>query len=318
MDLRQLQYFVRVAELGSLTKASVALGVAQPVLSRHIRELEAELGVALLARTGRGVAITVPGERFLVRAKEITAGVTQAGEEMRALRGRPAGPVSIAMAPSVGGLLWVPLVTRVQAAHPDVQLQLHEGYSGDVVEWLVSGRVDIGVLYEPHLASQLKPEFLIRERLYAVGTPDALAAGTESIDFRDVAALPLVLPGRNHAIRRLLEQAAAKLDMPLNVQLEVNAYPAIKQLVIAGRGYTVLPVASVLPELHAGQLAIAEITGPSLSQTVGLCTSTHHQPSVAARTVASIIRELVEGYVASGRWPAWHGDGDESRPAPDA
>lgn len=306
MELRQLEYFVRIAELGSMTKAAVVLGVAQPVLSRQMRELETELDVRLLVRNGRGVGLTAAGERYLARARSIANEVELARDELRQIRGRPVGPVSVAMAPSAGALLWVPLVTRIQSSHPEIRLQILEGYSGDVLEWLVGGRIDIGVLYEPHLASQLRPELLITERLYLVASPDVLPAAAGSITLREMARLPLILPGKNHAIRRLLEQATLKHGGVMNVQLEVNAYPAIKHLVMAGRGCTVLPVAPVLPEIHSGQIAIAEIVRPSLTQTVGLVTSSHHQPSIAARVVCSLIRTLVEEFVSAGRWPARH------------
>jgi LysR family nitrogen assimilation transcriptional regulator len=310
MDLRQLEFFVRVAELGSMTKAAAALGVAQPLLSREIRELEADLGVRLLARNGRGVTVTEPGERFLARARVITADVETARDEARALRGRPAGPVSVAMAPSAGALLWAPLVTRIQDSYPEVRLKVFEGYSGDVIEWLVAGKVDIGVLYQPHLATSLKPEFLIEERLYLIAPPGDFPKPQSSIEFRQLGTLPLILPGKNHAIRRLLDQAAAKHRITIGVRLEVNAYPTIKTLVMSGRGCTVLPVAPVLPEVHAGQLAIVEIVDPVLTQTVGLVTSSHHQASVGARAVRQIIQTLVEEFVNSGRWPARYGRQD--------
>lgn len=313
MDIRQLQFFVRVAELGSMTKAAAALGVAQPLLSREIRALEADLGIRLLARNGRGVTVTEPGARLLARARTITADVEVAREEVRALRGRPAGPVSVAMVPSAGALLWTPLVSRVQESFPDVRLQIFEAYSGDVIEWLIAGKVDVGVLYQPPVATALRPELLIEERLYLVAAPADVPNSQSSIEFCDLGALPLILPGKNHAIRRLLEQVAAKRQLSLNVQLEVNAYPTIKNLVMAGRGCTVLPVAPVLPEVHAGQLTVAEIVNPTLTQTVGLVMSSQHQASVAANAICQAIRSLVEEFVRSGRWPARY-----SRPDPAA
>jgi LysR family nitrogen assimilation transcriptional regulator len=101
---------------------------------------------------------------------------------------------------------------------------------------------------------------------------------------------------------------AQKHQAQLNVRLEVNAYPAIKSLVIARRGFTVLPVAPVLPEVHAGQIAIADIAQPSLTQTIGIVTGSHRQLSLAARTVVGLIRELVGQFIEAGRWPAVYSD----------
>lgn len=304
MDLRQLKFFVRIAEHGSLTKAAADLAVAQPVLSRQIRDLEQELGVPLLSRNGRGMVLTEAGKRFLARARSITQEADSAREEVRSLRERPSGTVSVAMAPSAGAILWVPLLAQVQRSFPDVRVQVSEGYSGHVMEWLVHGKADIGVVYQPQENGGLKHEVLIDERLYLVGSPDEVPFRNASIAFEELSALPLILPALPHAIRRLLEAVAAKRRLPLNVELEVNAYPAIKSIVVARRSFTVLPAAAVLAEVHAGQVAIAEISAPALSQRMALVTSTHHAVSTGARAVCGLIRELVEELKASGRWPA--------------
>jgi LysR family transcriptional regulator, nitrogen assimilation regulatory protein len=304
MDLRQLKFFLRVAEHGSLTRAAADLSVAQPVLSRQIRDLELELGVPLLSRNGRGMVLTEAGKRFLPRARSITQEADSAQEEVRSLRERPSGSVNIAMAPTAGAMLWVPLLAQVQRIFPDIRVQVAEGYSGHVTEWLVHGKADVGVVYQPQENGGIKHELLIDERLYLIGSPEAPAFRSASISFDELSRLPLVLPAAPHAIRRLLEGVAAKRRMPLNVDLEVNAYPAIKNIVLARRGFTVLPAAPVLAEVHAGQVAIAEIAAPALSQRVVLATSTHHAASSGARALCRLIKDLVEELKASGRWPA--------------
>jgi LysR family nitrogen assimilation transcriptional regulator len=304
MDLRQLKFFVRVAEHGSFTRAAAELAVAQPVLSRQIRDLERDLGVTLLSRNGRGVDLTEAGKRFLARARSITLEAESALTEARSLCARPSGPVSVAMAPSAGAILWVPLLALVQHSLPDIRLQLAEGYSGHVMEWLTLGKADVGVIYQPQAHASVKSEVLIDERLYLLGTPERPVFREASIEFAELARLPLILPALPHAIRRLLESEAAKQRLTLAVELEVNAYPAIKTIMVARRGFTVLPAAPVLPEVHAGQIALAEITHPALSQKMALVTSTHHPASEAARAVCRAIRKLVDELVANGRWPA--------------
>ncbi len=304
MDLRQLTFFVRVAEHGSLTRAATDLAVAQPVLSRQIRDLELELGAPLLSRNGRGMVLTEAGKRFLPRARSIMQDADSAREEVRSLRERPAGTVSVAMAPAAGAILWVPLLAQVQRNLPDMRIQVGEGYSGHVMEWLVHGKADVGVVYQPQESVSIRHELLIDERLYLVGSPDDEVLRGTSIAFDEVCKLPLVLPAMPHAIRRLLQAVAAKRRQTLNVALEVNAYPAIKNIVLARRCYTVLSAASVLTEVHAGQAAIAEISSPALSQKVVLATSTHHAASLGTRAVCRLIRELAEEFKSSGRWPS--------------
>jgi LysR family transcriptional regulator, nitrogen assimilation regulatory protein len=304
MDLRQLKFFLRVVEHGSLTRAAADLSVAQPVLSRQIRDLEEELGVPLLSRNGRGMVLTEAGKRFLPRARSITQDADSAREEVRSLRERPSGSVTVAMAPIAGAILWVPLLAEVQRSFPDIRLQVAEGYSGHVMEWLVHGKADVGVIYQPQENGTLKHELLIDERLYLVGSPDAAPFRSAAISFEDLSRLPLILPAMPHAIRRQLETVAAKRQLHLDVALEVNAYPAIKTIVLARRGFTVLPAAPVLAEVHAGQVAIAEISAPTLSQKVVLATSTHHAASLGTRAVCRLIKSLVEELKSSGRWPA--------------
>jgi LysR family nitrogen assimilation transcriptional regulator len=217
---------------------------------------------------------------------------------------QPSGSVAVAMAPSAGALLWVPLLAQVQRAYPDIRVQVAEGYSGHILEWLAGGQADIGVVYQPQETGGLRHEVLIDERLYLVGPPGEPALRNATVAFEQVCRLPLILAGMPHAIRRLLEAVAAKRRLPLNVELEVNAYPAIKSIVLARRRFTVLPAAAVLSEVHAGQVGLAEIAAPALSQKVALATPTHRAASAATRAVCQAIRELVEDLKSSGRWPA--------------
>ena len=201
-------------------------------------------------------------------------------------------------------MLWIPLLAHVERTLPDVRLQVAEGYSGHVLEWLVLGKADVGVVYQPQEHGGLKHEVLMEERLYLVGAPEASPFRASSITFEALSRLPLILPAMPHAIRRLLESVATKRHQPLNVELEVNAYPAIKTIMLARRGFTVLPAASMLAEVHAEQVALAEITTPVLSQRLALVASTHHAPSAGTRAVCALIKMLVEELKASGRWPA--------------
>ena len=150
----------------------------------------------------------------------------------------------------------------------------------------------------------LRHELLIDERLYLIGAPDSPALHGPTIEFDQLARLPLILPGMPHAIRRQLEAVAAKRRLALSVALEVNAYPAIKSIVLAQRGYTVLPASAMLAEVRAGQVSLAEIAAPAMSQKVVLATSTHHPASTAARAVCRLVKSLVERLKANGGWPA--------------
>ena len=147
MDLKQLEYFVRVAELGSFTRAAVALDVAQPALSRQVRLLEVELRQNLLTRNGRGAAPTEAGKLLLEHGRGILHQVERAREELGRVRGALAGRVALGLPPSVAKAMAVPLIREFRQRMPDATLSISEGLSVGMQESLVTGRLDIALLY---------------------------------------------------------------------------------------------------------------------------------------------------------------------------
>ena len=147
MDLKQLAYFVRVAELGSFTRAAEALGVAQPALSRQVRQLEVELRQSLLARNGRGALPTEAGKLLLAHGRGILHQVQRAHEELGRLRGALAGRVAVGLPTSLARVLTVPLTRAFRQAMPEASLSISEGLSVALLESLLNGRLDIAVLY---------------------------------------------------------------------------------------------------------------------------------------------------------------------------
>ena len=172
MELKQLSYFLAVADSGSFSKAAVRLSVAQPILSRQIKLLESELGVELLYRNGRGVILSEAGKLLDTYARTVMSLVDKAKSEIGALRAEPRGRVAIAMPPSIGWMLTGPLVVRCREAFPEIVLHLAEGFSGHVAEWLSTGRVDIGIVYQAPRLSTLATEPLLSDELILLGAID--------------------------------------------------------------------------------------------------------------------------------------------------
>jgi LysR family nitrogen assimilation transcriptional regulator len=227
-------------------------------------------------------------------------------QEARSLKGRPMGMVSIGMPPSVGTILAIPTVVQVRQLYPEIQLQLTEAYSGHIHEWLLSGRLDVGVLYISPRGAESSCDHLVTEQLYLLGAPSVIElylGQATSVAFIDLLKLPLILPARPHAIRRLMDEVAAQKNTEFNLAIEVNAFLAIRDLVTHGHGVTILPVSNVLPELGCGRLKAIAINEPELSQAVGLMTSTHHTPSLATTTVTRVIRELARELISTSAWP---------------
>ena len=156
MDLKQLEYFVRVAEMGSFTRAAIALNVAQPALSRQIRLLEVELRQNLLKRNGRGASPTEAGQLLLEHGRGILHQVERAQEEMARARSGLSGKVALGLPPSVARVLTVPLTRAFRAKMPDAQLSISEGLTAAMQESLLNGRLDIALLYNPKATNGLE------------------------------------------------------------------------------------------------------------------------------------------------------------------
>ncbi|WID95182.1 LysR family transcriptional regulator [Bosea vestrisii] len=169
MDISQLRTLIHVAELGSLSKAADRLHIAQPALSRQIRLLEAELGVRLFQRHGRGMTVTEQGQDVLQHASRIMAEL----EEIRAVVADENAPlrghVSIGMPPTASDILSEPLVAAFRDAHPEATLRIVSAYSGYLLDWLHRGELDAAILYDPKSARTLHIQPLLEETLFLIG-----------------------------------------------------------------------------------------------------------------------------------------------------
>ena len=241
MDLKQLSYFVRVAELGSFTRAAAALGVAQPALSRQVRLLEVELRQNLLQRNGRGAVPTEAGTLLLEHGRGILHQVARARDELARMRGGLAGRVALGLPPSVARVLAVPLTRAIRAQLPEARLSITEGLSTGMQEQLNSGRLDIAVLYNAQPLRGIELSLLANEELLLVQAADAPGADNPaSATLQELARLPLIIPSRPNAIRMHVEAELAAAGCKPDVVLEIDGVSAMLDLVAGGAGCAVL------------------------------------------------------------------------------
>lgn len=242
MDLKQLESFVRVAELGSFTRAALALGIAQPALSRQVRLLEVELRQTLLARNGRGAVPTEAGALLLEHARGILHQVERAREELGRMRGSLSGRVTLGLPPSVARALAVPLTQAFRARLPEARLAITEGLSASMQEALLSGRLDIAVLYN----AQSRPDFdiapLATEELLLVQPASTQKPGhsPRPATLKEIARLPLIIPSRPNAIRMHIDAILDAAGLTPHIELEIDGVPAILDLVEDGVGCAIL------------------------------------------------------------------------------
>lgn len=270
MDLRQLEYFVRVAELGSFTRAAAAMGVAQPALSRQIRLLEVELRQNLLSRHGRGAQPTEAGLLLLEHGRGILHQVAHTRDELARLRGGLSGRVSLGLPPSVARVLAVPLMQAFRTEWPQARLAISEGLSTGMLESLVSGRLDVAVLYnatplaEVEIAPLAREELLLVERAGAATTTASAATPAPgptpaSATLEELSRLPLVIPSRPNAIRMHVEATLASAGLAPDVAMEVDGVPAILDLVAGGGGCAVLSCHAVDSAPHPEAFTLRRI-----------------------------------------------------------
>ncbi|CAA7618790.1 LysR substrate-binding domain-containing protein [Magnetospirillum sp. SS-4] len=303
MDLRQLRYFLGIVEQGSLTKAAEVLRVAQPALSLHLRKLEEEFGCPLVHRTARGVVPTESGQRLALRAASLVEQVAGLRDEIRGLEAAPSGPAIIGIPTSLGPVLTVPLALEVRRRFPAIHLRVVEGLSGHMLEWVLSGQVDMALVFGAEPPPGLAARLVARERLGLVAAREsAIAAGRDSIDLAEVLNLPLILPGLPHGVRAEVERAALAERAGLDVVMEIDALEQIKALVAAGAGYTVLSerYAGFGPEAH--KLACVPIVNPEIERTISLAHASDRPLSIAARTVHAIALDHLDRLTQDGRW----------------
>lgn len=297
MNLDQLEAFVHVAELRSFTRASAILGRPQPALSRLVRQLEVELRQNLLLRNGRGVALTEAGKVLLEHSRGILHQVDGAKNALKSLQGSLDGDVRIGLAPSVARFATVPLVRSFQEQFPQANVAVSEGLSSYLGEWLAMGRIDAAVLYDTGEAPLIEKRTLFTEEMFLISK-----AGTQvpnEIGPKDLPQYPLIIPGRQHAIRTLVEMHATQRGIKLNIALEIDAVAPMLDLIDEGYGHAVLPITAVLADPSRRQFRCTRIAHPAIHSRIAIATSKQHPMSrLATRAVAMLESEIMPLYEA--------------------
>lgn len=307
MDLRQLKTFICVAESGSLSRASDRLRIAQPALSRQIKLLEHHVGVPLFDRHIRGMELTEAGSDLLRRVSGVVRQLETTMQDIQSTHAEISGNVALGVMPTVAMVISARLVARVAEALPQVTLRIREGYSVDIIEWMQRGEVDISFLYGPASDLHLRSSELLREELVFISPPGSLGASNGKIGFDRVAELPLVVPGRRYAMRRLIDNAAKKSGVALTVAYEVDSYFATKSLVTSGICHGFLPRASLVEEIASGALEARTIEPAGLWRDIVLGLPSERSNTRAANSVVDILLEEIAAMIAAGDWAATPG-----------
>lgn len=285
MDLRSIRYFVQIADLGSITRAAQHLGIAQPALSRHLRSLEEELGTELLVRLPRGVRLTGAGRQFVDHCRRIMRELGRAQDELRSTTDMPQGRVVLGLSPTIAPLVLPGIVERVKRQCPQIALKVVEGFSIQLYDALLAGRVDLGLLTSPAPSRALKLTPLISEPIVVLAAPEA--RGTRRFyTLPELAKTPVIT---TEAIRSIVDDQVRRYGARLNIEAEIDAVEAIRRLLLRGIGPAVMPVSTFHEDVHSGAIAAFPIADANVHRILMLGQPAERKPSAASEEIAHIL-----------------------------
>ena len=308
LNLRDLRYFVAVAENGSILAASEKLHVAQPSISVRIRTLEGDLGVALFERRPRGVVLTEEGEELLVHARLILNSEETARESLRRHAVSPVGTVNFGVPTSLSSVLSVPLVEEALDKLPNVRLRIVESMTGHIIEWLRNGQLDLGLVFVDNPISGVQTERLLTEDLHVAAANakdlEPLVNSRGEVTMAKLAGVPLILPTERHGLRSLIDHHLRRHGVASRVTIETDAFLQIQRLVQRGHGMTILSLAALRDELLTPPLVTARIVRPTIERSVSLAHADDRPLTKAAREIARLAASQLRTEAAAPWWRA--------------
>lgn len=292
MDLRRLEVFAKVAELGSFSRAAEALGLTQPTVSEHVRALEDDLGVQLLDRLGRGATPTRAGSLLLGYARRLLALSREARQALDQFQGRLSGELVVGGSTIPGEYLLPALIGRFKTRYPDISVCLLIGSSRQVTEWIDEGRAEVGVVGAPPSPKSVVARELQADELVLIVPQTHAWAGKTSVTLAELKAEPLIVRERGSGSREALERALAEVNAALSgfrVVGEMGSTQAIKQAVRAGVGLALVSQRAVEDECRARLLHCLKVDDLRVSRAFYLVTHRDRSRSPLAQAFVELV-----------------------------
>jgi LysR family tcuABC transcriptional regulator len=301
MELRQLRYFVRVVELGSISRAALDLRLVQSALSQQIGRLEGELATRLLQRTRTGATPTEAGLAFFREAQLTLRHADQAARAAR--EARLSGSVSVGLAPTTASVLGVPLMLAMRERYPDVRLHMVESLSGHLSQMLNARQLDLAVLFDTDPARRWSVTPLLEEKLFLIRSAREAGAAPARVRLGAVKGLPLILPTGSHGLRSTLDAAFARARLKPTLHAEIDSLAMLMDAVDQGLGCTIQPWAAIgrygdgTTRFH-----LAEIVDARTRRLNSLCSLSDDELSPAALAARVVLAECARALVKDQRW----------------
>ncbi len=298
MELHALKLFLDVAATGSFSRTATLDMTTQSTVSKAITQLETELGARLFERTGRGAALTSAGRDLLPRAETLVSDAVRLKDWMSGRKDAVGGIVRIAVQPGISWPLTEAVLQQTRNRYPEIHLQISEGTTHQIEEWLGEGRSDIGVLSRAPSNAMARSWPMFTLPLLLVSRANGPHTRTANLPFDRLADIELVMSTARNGGRVLVEEEAQRRSIALRVVLEINALGLIKQVVAQGDLCTVAAWPAVYLEVARGELAVSRLVEPELHHTYHLAIASRRHPTPAVEGVA----ELIRGFVPAADW----------------
>jgi DNA-binding transcriptional LysR family regulator len=270
VELRQLQYFVKVAKKQHVTQASEELRIAQSAVSRQIHQLEEELGVQLFVQKGRNVMLTPVGKLFLSRVEEILTSLERAVNEVHEFLDPEAGEIRIGFPHSLGIHLLPTVVARFRKSHPNVKFRLRQGTYNNLIRDVIKGEIDLSFISPfPENHDRVSGELLLQEELYAILPEGHVLSGYDTIRLNQLKDESFVMFSEEYSLRSIVLGACAKAGFVPKIGFEGEETDTIRGLVAAGMGVSLLPEMA-LTEVSQLQPVKVRVIDPQVTRSVGL------------------------------------------------
>lgn len=298
MDTKRLNYFAKIVETGSISRAASFFNIAQPAMSQHVAILESEMRARLFTRSAQGTVPTAAGEALYRHARIMLRQLDEAQAELRTLTTGGNSVVAVGFPTSTALLLGARLLQRVHLKRKDIKLQLTEATSGFVVDMMLNHRLDLAIVFDNVTNRALPTRPLWKEELLLVVPTSADLP--DVIPVEELGQFDYVLPVANHASRAMLNDVFAQSGMLMRVVAEVDSLETLVAAVKQGVGLTVLPWTAVRPQVEAGEVRAVKIADGVLARIVSLCTSNVLPRTAAVTWVEDVICQLAADHINQG------------------
>ncbi|ENQ1350489.1 tricarballylate utilization LysR family transcriptional regulator TcuR [Salmonella enterica] len=301
MELRQLRYFVRIIETGSMGSAAQDLDIGVSALSQQMSRLENELAIRLLQRTSRGVTPTNAGLAFYSQAQ---LALRHADDAILAAReARLSGHVSVGMAPSTASILGIPFIHAMQENYADVRLHVVESLSGNLERMINTRQIDLAVVFQKDKILRWSARPILEEQLFLIGSHALLTALPDNpITPEQLAGIPLIMPSQGHGLRGRLDAVCQEHALNVEIVAEIDGLALLIRAVRDGLGATLQPGAAI-SHLDNDALRVIGVHNPVLSRPNFLVSLSDDELTPAGLAARVVLTKVMRQLVDAGEWP---------------